>query len=94
MAHVPLSALTLILVEEWISQVVKGDHGRGYDESRYAAPPSKQFSQEDIDALRARGIKMYFGGGNFFIADLNGERPTVTQRRPLAQRVMILEADE
>ena len=82
-----------MLVESWIEKVVQGDHDRGYNDSRFSISPRKQFSQEALDEMRGKGWRIYLGGGNFFLANLNGERPTVMQRRPLAARYVKLEAE-
>jgi len=72
--------------EKWIESVVSADAAAGLSDHNFGVPPARQMGQEAITDMRARGINIYTGSGNFFLVDLNGSWPRIIQRRPLAQR--------
>lgn len=77
-------------VEAWITDAVVGDAALGRTGACFGTAPQEAVSQADRRAMLERGIVCYAGSGNYFQADLTGERPRVVQRRPLAQRFVEL----
>lgn len=76
--------------EAWITDAVAGDAALGRIGACFGTDPQVAVSQADRRAMLERGIVCYAGSGNYFQADLTGERPRVVQRRPLAQRFVEL----
>jgi len=72
--------------EAWIADAVAGDAALGRTGACFGVTPQQAVGQAERHALLARGIVCYAGSGNYFQADLTGERPRIIQRRPLAQR--------
>ncbi len=77
-------------VEAWTSDTVAGDAALGRTGSCFGTAPQDSITQADRRAMLERGIVCYAGSGNYFQADLTGEKPRIIQRRPLAQRFIEL----
>jgi hypothetical protein len=78
------------IVQAWIGDAILGDVALGRNGMNFTVPPEEAVSQAARRALKERGIVCYAGAGNYFQADLTGQHPRVIQRRPLAQRFVVL----
>lgn len=80
------------LAEGWIEKTIQPDIDAGLSDDNFMVSPAKQVTQEQLKALQSKGIKVYHGGGNFFLVDCKQKNPHIIHRRPLAQRYIELEA--
>jgi len=78
--------------ENWIEETIQPDIDAGLTDDNFVTPPQEQVSKDHIRALNSKGIRVYHGGGNFFLVDCKQKNPHIIQRRPLAQRYIELEA--
>lgn len=78
------------MAEHFVAQATEADKRNGRSDANFAVKPAKAFSQALIDSMLHRGIAVYVGAGNVFLADLAGNSVHVVQRRPLAQRTVRL----
>ena len=78
------------IVQTWIADAILGDVALGRNGMNFTVPPEEAVSQAARRALKERGIICYAGAGNYFQADMTGEHPRVIQRRPLAQRFVVI----
>lgn len=83
-------AVHQVAVEQWMADATAGDHALGRGEQNWAEPPTPAL-RPLLPVFRDRGIKVYVGGGQVVLADLSAPRPRLVQRRPLAQRELVLE---
>ncbi len=74
------------LAEAWITEVCDAAVKMGRTAANFVHPPAEQIPNEVRKTLNARGIRVYVGGDNLFLVDVNGEHPRLIPRRPLAQR--------
>ena len=80
------------VVEAWIDLEVRGDVARGRHDGNFTDDPAKTMKRQ-VRLFNAAGTRIYVGSGNLFLADVAGLEPRVIQRRPLAQREIVLEAE-
>lgn len=81
------------MVEAWIQRTIAGDVELGRTVQNFAGNAVGALKRS-AKGLNARGVRVYEGSGNVFLADLTGPAPVVLHRRPLAQRKVMLETLE
>lgn len=77
-------------VESWIETAVAGDAVLGRSAANWAADPARGI-KAFLPQFKAKGIAAYVGSGQLILVDFKPNAPLIMQRRPLAQREVVID---